>query len=137
MAQRSRDVIREAIQGKPDEDVMQLVQNMGGIDAVIEMVFEGMEDALVADKAQDAVIGWEICDGESEHDVTLTVKDKKASYDMRASTPTRVTLALSFTDFIRLISGDLSGSEAFTSGKLHIKGDVAFARQIPDMFGIA
>jgi len=137
MAQRSRDVIREVIEGKPDEDVMQLVQNMGGVDAVIEMVFEGMEDALIPDRAQDAVIGWELCEGETEHDITLTVKDQKASYAVRAPSEPRVTLALSFTDFIRLISGDLDGAQAFTSGKLQITGDVTFAQQIPAMFGIA
>jgi len=137
MAQRSRDVIREVVEGKPDEDVMQFVENMGGVDAVIEMVFQGMEDALVADKAEDAVIAWELCDGEEEHDVTLTVKGKKASYELHAATGPRVTLALSFTDFIRLISGDLDGARAVNSGKLQITGDVTFAQQIPAMFGIA
>jgi len=137
MARRSRDVIREVTEGQPDEAVMQLAENMGGVDAVLEMVFEGMEDALVADKAQDAVIGWEITDGESEHDVTLTVKDKQARYEMHGAPAPRVTLALSFIDFIRLISGEIRGEQAFQAGKLQITGDVAFSQEIPAMFGIA
>jgi putative sterol carrier protein len=137
MAQRSRDVMRAVIAGKPDDDVMQLVENMGGVEAVLEMVFQGMEEALIPDKAQDCVIGWELTSGGKTYDYTVTVKDKRATYEESKPTDARVTLGCSVVEFVRLIAGEVEGMAEFTSGKLKIEGDIVFAQQIPQMFGIA
>jgi putative sterol carrier protein len=137
MAQRSRDVMRGVIAGKPDDDVMQLVENMGGVETVLEMCFQGMEEALDPTKAQDCVIGWGLTSGGKTYDYTVTVKDKKATYEECKAADARVTLGCSVTEFVRLIAGEVDGMAEFMAGKLKIDGDIMFAQQIPQMFGIA
>ena len=137
MADQARDLIREAIKGKPDDEVMKLTEGLGGVDAALDMVFEGMEQALNADKAVDCVIGWDITNQDKTYEFGVTVQDKKATSAKGKPADPRVTLACSFVDFIRLVAGELDGMTAFMNGKLKIAGDIMFAQQIPQMFGIA
>jgi putative sterol carrier protein len=46
----------------------------------------------------------------------------------------RVTLALSMPDFLRMITGELNGMQAFTSGKLKISGDLMFSQALASWF---
>src|SRR5438132_1209472 len=48
--------------------------------------------------------------------------------------PARVTLALAFPDFLRLVSGKLDGMQAFFSGKLKVSGDMMFAQTMQSWF---
>src|SRR5437870_5723763 len=123
MAQRSRDVMREVIDGKPDEEIMTFVQNMGGVDAMLDICFEGMEDALVPEKAQDCVICFEVTEGVKTQSFTITVKDQKATYEKREAPDARVTLAMSLIEFLRVITGIDEGMAAFMGGRLKITGD--------------
>lgn len=47
-----------------------------------------------------------------------------------------MTIGLSVPDFLRLVAGDLDATQAFMAGKLKIKGDMMFATQVPQMFGL-
>ena len=136
MADDARAILTEAVKGKSDEEIMELVGTMGGAATVLEMTFEGMKAALIPDKAQDCVIGYELTDGENTHAYAVTVKDKQASYEKRDPADARVTLGLTVADYLRLISGELDGMQAFMQGKLKLKGDMMFAQQVPQMFGI-
>ncbi len=137
MADQARDLIREAIKGKPDAEVMTLVEGLGGVEAALDMVFQGMEQALDPGKAQDCVIAWDVTGEGRTYEFGVTVADKKATAAQGKPADPRVTMACSFVDFIRLIAGELDGMTAFMSGKLKITGDIMFAQQIPQMFGIA
>lgn len=136
MVQRSRDVMREVIDGKTDEEIMGFVQNMGGVEALLDICFQGMEDALVPEKAQDCVIAFEIAENGTTHNFTVTVKNKKAIYESRAATDARVTFALTFIGFLRLITGLTEGMKAFMEGTMKVTGDMMFAQEMPAMFGI-
>jgi putative sterol carrier protein len=109
---------------------------MGGAETVLEMTFEGMKAALNPDKAQDCVIGYELTEGDNTHAFAVTIKDKQATYSKRDPSDARVTLGLSVPDYLRLISGELDGMQAFMQGKLKLKGDMMFAQQVPQMFGL-
>ena len=47
-----------------------------------------------------------------------------------------MTIGLALPDFLRLIAGELDGMQAFMQGKLKLQGDMMFAQQVPQMFGI-
>lgn len=136
MADDARAILTEAVKGKSDEEIMEFVATMGGTEAVLDLTFEGMKAALDPAKAQDCVVGYELTDGGTTHAYTVTVKDKEASYQKAPPTDARVTLGLSVPDYLRLISGELDGMQAFMQGKLKLSGDMMFAQQIPQMFGL-
>jgi putative sterol carrier protein len=136
MADDPRAMLEEAVKGKSDEEIMQFVGNMGGAEALLDITFEGMKGALNPDKAQDCVIGYELTEGGNTHSYAVVIKDKQASYERRDPSDARVTLGLSVPDYLRLISGELDGMQAFMQGKLKLKGDMMFAQQVPQMFGM-
>jgi len=129
-------MLQEAVKGKSDDEIMEFVKTMGGAEAVLTLTFEGMKSALNPDKAQDCVIGYELTDGGDTHAYAVIIKDKQASYEKRDPADARVTLGLSVPDYLRLISGELDGMQAFMQGKLKLKGDMMFAQQIQPMFGL-
>jgi putative sterol carrier protein len=46
----------------------------------------------------------------------------------------RVTLALNLPDFLRMMTGELNGMQAFTSGRLKISGDLMFSQALASWF---
>jgi hypothetical protein len=40
------------------------------------------------------------------------------------------------TTVLRIVAGDLDGTQGFMVGKIKIKGDMMFAMQVPQMFGL-
>lgn len=136
MADDARAILTEAVKGKSDEEIVEFVGTMGGAETVLEMTFEGMKAALNPEKAQDCVIGYELTEGGNTYAYAVTVKGGEASYEKRDPSDARVTLGLTVPDYLRLISGELDGMQAFMQGKLKLKGDMMFAQQVPQMFGL-
>lgn len=133
--QDPREALAEATKDKSDEEIMQFVGDMGGTEQFLDMIFEGMKEALDPDKAQDCVIGWKLTDGDTTHTYTITIENKQATYEKRDPEGARVTLGMSVPNYLRLISGHLDGMQAFMQGKIKIQGDMMFAQQIQNMFG--
>lgn len=136
MAQDAQAMLQEAVKDKSDEEINELVSSMGGADGLLDMVFQGMTEALDPDKAQDCVIGWKVSDGGETHAYKLVIADKKATYEKADPAGARVTMGMALADFLRLISGNLDGMQAFMQGKLKLEGDMMFAQQVPTMFGM-
>lgn len=132
----SRALLQEAVKGQDDEALTALAENLGGVEAFLELVFSGMTQAIDKDKAQDAVIGWEVVHGEQVHPYVLSIKGGEASAERGEPTDARVTLRMSLPNFMRLAAGELDGMQAFMSGGLQLKGDMMFAAQIQQMFGV-
>jgi putative sterol carrier protein len=136
MADDPQAMLQEAVKGKTDEEIMEFVNTMGGAEAILTLTFEGMKAALNPEKAQDCVIGYELTEDGKTHAYAVAIKDKTATYEKRDPSDARVTLGLSVPDYLRLISGELDGMQAFMQGKLKLKGDMMFAQQVPQMFGL-
>ena len=136
MADDPRALLQEAVKGKSDEEVTQLLATMGGVEQMLDMTFEGMKDALKPEAAQDCIIGYSLTDGGNTYNYAVIVKDKKCTYEKREPTDSRVTLGMTVPDYLRLISGDLDGMQAFMQGKLKLQGDMMFAQQMQTMFGV-
>ena len=135
MAQDPRQVLAEGIKDKSDEEIVSLMKEMSGsTEAALDMVFDGMTQALNPDTAQDAIIGYSLSENGNTHDYAVIIKDKQCTYEKRDPSDARVTLSLTVPDFLRLISGQLDGMQAFMSGKLKLKGDMMFAQQMQRMF---
>jgi len=127
-------VLEQSVAGKSDEEIMTLVDRIGGSETALAAIFEGMKAALNPARAQDCVIGFEISDGDTTRAYTVTIKDKQASYTKCEPSNARVVLGLTLADYLRVISGEVNGTQAFMQGKLRVKGDVMLAQQVPLMF---
>jgi putative sterol carrier protein len=136
MADDPQAMLQEAVKDKSDEEIMTFVTSVGGTESLLDMTFEGMKTALKPEAAQDCVIGYEITEGDKTHQYAVIIKDKTCTYEKRDPADARVTLGLSVADYLRLISGNLDGMQAFMQGKLKLKGDMMFAQSIQTMFGV-
>jgi putative sterol carrier protein len=136
MADDPRAMLQEAVKGKSDEEITQLLTGLGGVEQVLDMTFEGMTQALMPEAAQDCVVGYSLTDAGNTYNYAVIINDKKCTYEKREPTDSRVTLGMAVPDYLRLISGDLDGMQAFMQGKLKLQGDMMFAQQIQTMFGV-
>lgn len=134
--QDARTLLQEAVKGQDDTALVQFAENLGGIEAFLDLTFQGMTQALDADQAQDAVIGWEVVHGDDVHPYAVTIDGGKATAERGEPSGARVTLRLSLPNYMRLVAGELDGMQAFMSGALQLKGDMMFAAQIQQMFGV-
>lgn len=132
--QDPRAALEEAVQGKSDEEIQEFVDNMGGSEQLLDLIFSGMAEALDPEKAQDCVLGFELTEDGTTHAYTVTVEGKSATWEKKQPEGARVTLGMSVPDYLRLITGNLDGMQAFMQGKLKLKGDMMFAQQIQNMF---
>ena len=116
------------IDGKSDAEINEAVVSMGA-DAALTKVFEGMIKAFLADKAkgQSAIIQWDIKTPKDTQSYQVNVNDGKCTFTKGAPQKPRVTLAAALPDFLRVITGQVAGQQAFFSGKLKLSGDMMFA----------
>lgn len=130
-----REGLGQLLEGRSDEEINEFV-SQAGVDTLLEQVFEGMRAAFVAERAagQSAVAQWDITAPDGAH--TFQVKMADGQCTVSAGTPDspRVTLALSLPDFLRFVSGQLDGMQAFMGGKLKLSGDMMFATTMQNWF---
>jgi putative sterol carrier protein len=116
------------IAGKTDGDITAEVEGMG-TDKALQKVFEGMTRAFLADKAkgQSAVIQWDIKTPSDSFSYQVKVEDGKCTFAKGTPDKARVTLSAALPDFLRVITGQIQGQQAFFTGKLKLSGDMMFA----------
>ncbi|HVW26729.1 MAG TPA: SCP2 sterol-binding domain-containing protein [Polyangiaceae bacterium] len=116
------------IAGKSDADINAAVDSLG-VDSALDKVFDGMTKAFLADKAkgQSAVIQWDIKTPSDSKTYQVNVAEGKCTFTKGAPQKARVTLAAALPDFLRVITGQVAGQQAFFSGKLKLSGDMMFA----------
>jgi putative sterol carrier protein len=134
VADDPRTMLQEAVKGKSDEEILKVLAESGGVEQTLDMIFDGMREALKPEAAQDSIFGFSLTEGGSTHNYVVIVKDKQATYEKREPSDARVTLGMTVPDYLRMISGDLDGMQAFMQGKLKLTGDMMFAQQIQTMF---
>jgi|SRR5579872_1110555 len=124
----------KAVDGKTDDEINKALE--GKYDSTCKLVFDGMAQRFMPDKAgnESAVIQYDVKAPDAVHTYQLKVAGGKCEVAKGAGGPARVTLALSFPDFLRLVSGKLNGMQAFFSGKLKLSGDMMFAQTMQGWF---
>ena len=109
-----------------------------GIEAVLDRVFEGMQERFLPEKAKGVVadIQWVVTDQGSEFPYTLKVNDVAAKVEKGKAGSPRVTLTAGLVPFMRLIAGQENGVQLFMSGRLKVAGDLMFSQQVQTFFAV-
>jgi len=129
--------LRRLVDGQSDDAVLELMEDGGGVETMLDETFAGMGEALDPDVAQDCVIGYELAGPDGTYGYRVEVKGSTVEARRTEPADARTVLQLSVPDYLRLISGLLDGTQAFMDGRLRIRGDVMFATQVQRMFRTA
>ena len=131
----SREELAALIEGKSDEEISAGIAERG-TDKVLGQIFEYMSKQFRPDKAagQSAIIGWDITTPDGTHRWQLKVADGTCTAQEAGSEAPRVTLGMTLPDFLRFVTGQLDGMQAFMTGKLKLSGDMMFAQSMQAWF---
>jgi putative sterol carrier protein len=131
----SREELAAMIQGKTDEEINSGVAELG-TEKVLGQIFDFMATQFQPDRAagQSAVIGWDITAPEGTHSYQLKVADGSCAASAASGEAARVTLGMALPDFLRFVTGQLDGMQAFMTGKLKLAGDMMFAQSMQAWF---
>jgi putative sterol carrier protein len=123
------------IEGKSDDEITAGVAERG-TEKVLSQIFDYMAGRFQPERAgnQSAVIGWDITSPEGTHSYQLNVADGTCKAVQGNAEPTRVTLNMALPDFLRFLTGQLDGMQAFMTGKLKLSGDMMFAQSMQAWF---
>lgn len=108
---------------------------------ILDEVFRRMSTHLRQDRVRDlhAVIHWRLTGGAGEggYDRYETVIENGTCVVNREMTEqAKVTITLSPVDFLKLISNNASAPVLFMTGKLKVRGDLAFAAGLAGLFDL-
>ena len=126
--------LARAIDGRSDDQIN--ADSQGQYEQTCRRIADGMKERFRPENADGAtaVIQYDVKAPDAIHTFQLDVANDKCEVSSGAAAPARVTLALSFPDFLRLVSGELDGMQAFFSGRLKVSGDVMFAQKMQSWF---
>jgi 2-enoate reductase len=130
----SPEAFKALFTAKTDEEILTTVK--GNEEVLLDGVFDSMKAAFDPSKAagQSAVIQYVIDSPAGEMNYQLNVEEGTCEIAKGPAESPRVTLALNLPDFLRMMTGELSGMQAFTSGKLKITGDLMFSQVLSSWF---
>ena len=131
----SREELAAMIEGKSDDEINAGVADLG-TEKVLNQIFDYMAGRFQPDRAgnQSAVIGWDITSPEGTHSYQFNVADGACTVVQGNAEPARVTLSMALPDFLRFLTGQLDGMQAFMTGKLKLTGDMMFAQSMQAWF---
>jgi putative sterol carrier protein len=132
-----RDQLMTALDTLGKADMEAAVQAFpGGVDAFLDGVFARMREAFNPAKAgnQSADVQYELATPDGPKSYFMHVAEGAASVDRGTSASPKVTLKLDMVDFLKLITGKLSGMQAYMTGKLQASGDLFFAQTYQSWF---
>ena len=131
----SRDELAAMIEGKSDDEITAGVAERG-TEKVLGQIFDYMAGRFQPERAgnQSAVIGWDITSPEGTHSYQFNVADGACTVAQGNAEPARVTLSMALPDFLRFLTGQLDGMQAFMTGKLKLTGDMMFAQSMQAWF---
>ena len=130
----SPEEFKQAFSAKTDEEISALTKD--NEEALLDGLFDSMQAAFDPSAAgsQSAVIQYAIDSPAGEMNYNLNVADGACEVAKGAAENARVTLALNLPDFLRMMTGELNGMQAFTSGRLKISGDLMFSQSLASWF---
>ena len=130
----SPDEFKELFTAKTDEEI--LVLTKGNEETLLDGVFDAMKAGFNPSAAADqsAVIQYAIDSPAGEMHYRLMVEDGICELAKGPADSPRVTLAFNLPDFLRMVTGELNGMQAYTTGKLKITGDLMFSQVLATWF---
>lgn len=129
--------IKEAIQDRSDEEALAWVSERdGGADAILNMVFEELPDALIADRVGDSNISFQfIIDtpGGVRHYFAI-IEGGKCHCDPGETSGPTVSMRMDVVVFLRVLTGSLAPVRAFLSRRIKVSGDMMTATKFESWF---
>lgn len=107
--------------------------------ALLDAIFARMPGQFRADRAgnTNTVITWTITGGPAGDSVyNLVIADGVCTVSTDPGDEPKVTFTLSGHDFLQLISGNANPMMLFMTGKVKVKGDVALAANVANLFDL-
>ena len=100
-------------------------------------LMEKMPGAFIPEKAQgvDAAIQFKFT-GAEPGEWNTTIKDGKVDVARGTHSSPNMTLTADSADYIKIITGELDGMQAFMQGKIKLAGDLNLAMKLMQMFKI-
>jgi len=100
----------------------------------IDEIFAAMSDSFKADAASgvDVIFQFNI-EGDGGGDWYIVIKDQTCTIE-KGTTEATCTLIINCKDFLDMMNGRLPAMQAYTSGKLKIKGDIMKSQLIEKLF---
>ncbi|HWD04594.1 MAG TPA: SCP2 sterol-binding domain-containing protein [Amycolatopsis sp.] len=106
---------------------------------VLDEIFARMGSHLRVDRARsvEAVVRWRLTDGAGGYDRYATeISGGSCTVSRTSEARPRVTITLSPVDFFRLITHQATPAVLFVTGKIKVKGDLAFAAGLIGYFDL-
>lgn len=132
------DALTKAVNGRTDEVILSdASSSLGGVVGILDSMFGGMRDSFKPDDSAQKrnVIQYDVTHPEGVQSYSLIIENGTCTLEKGPNEKPRITMAISFTDFLRLASKELDGMQAFTTGKMKIRGDLMFAQKMAKWFG--
>ena len=120
---------------KSDDEIVKGAQGMGP-EKVLQPIFDGMRDAFMPDKAKgaSAVIQYDVDVGGTLFQYQVVVKNGGCTVTSDGRASPRLTISAKLPDFLRLMSGRLTGVQAFFTGKVKLSGEMMLAPKMEAWF---
>ena len=136
-ADDARAALVELVEGHSDDEINQAAEQLG-VETLLDQVFDGMQQAFQPEKAagQSAVVQWNVDAPGSTHSRAVHIADGTCKVELGTAENPRLTLTLTLADFLRFVSGQLDGMQAFMSGKLKLGGDIMLAQTMQAWFAV-
>ena len=128
------DEFKEMVSGKSDKEILASVK--GQEDQFLEGMFEAMKDAFDPNAAagQGAVFQYDVDSPTGIKTYQIKV-DKGVCTVMKGRAETaRVTFAMNLSNLARMMALELTGMQAYTTGKMKVTGDIMFAQNVAKWF---
>jgi len=106
---------------------------------ILDTIFDRMPGQFRADRAgnTDTVISWTITGGPNGDDVYyLVIAGGVCTVSSDSGLEPKVAFTLGGYDFLQLISGTANPMMLFMTGKVKVKGDVALAANVANLFDL-
>ncbi len=132
--QMTPEEFKDMIKGKSDETILAGIN--GNEDILLDTLFEKMAEAFDPSSAagQSAVIQYDIETPTGKAQYQLKVDGGECTVSKTCDETPRVTLMLNIPNFLRMMTGELNGQQAFMAGQLEISGDIMFSQNIAQWF---
>jgi putative sterol carrier protein len=106
---------------------------------ILTEIFGRMQQHLRRERAVDAEIQWRFTDGAGDDGYdrfTSVIADGACTTTPKKADRPKVTITLGPYEFLRLITNNASAPVLFMTGKLRVRGDLAFAAGMMGMFDL-
>ena len=132
--QMTPEQFKAMVKGRSDEELLEGAK--GNENALLDGIFAGMEAAFDPSKAagQTAEIQYEIDTPAGVKPYRIAVDQGTCKIERGPANNPRVTVGVNLPNFIRLITGELDGTQAFMARKLRIAGDLMFSQNLNNWF---